>query len=318
MKRYLFVILLLMLSLPASSEHRSDPPAALLMVHFGTSYDETREQTIDAINELARSTFPDMEVREAWTSRMIVKKLKGRGIEKPLPVEALMRLRADGFTRVLVQPTTLLEGVEMAFLRSDVASLAPFFDEIRIGEPLLSSVDDCRKVAEILMQRHGNKADAKKHAHVVFVGHGTYAPANATYSQMEHILQHTGGPLFHVATIEGYPALETLLDDLKASKARKVTLVPMLLVAGDHATNDIAGEWKEALEVAGMEVEVILEGLGQIPEIQDRYMDHARSATGRTSGQDRSDRRSVWPADTCLSICHTLYSCIRFSRFFTS
>lgn len=268
----------MMITIPAFSGLRSAAPMALLMVHFGTSYDETRALTIDAVNALARATFPEMEVREAWTSRMIVKKLKGRGIEKPLPVEALMRLRADGYTRVLVQPTTLLEGAEMASLRSDVASLAPFFEDIRIGEPLLYSVDDCRKVAEILMQRHGDKADAKKHAHVVFVGHGTYTPATATYSQMEHLFQHLGGPLFHVATIEGYPTLETLLADLKAAKARKVTLVPMLLVAGDHATNDISGEWKETLEAAGLEVEVLMEGLGQVPEIQALYLDHARNA----------------------------------------
>ena len=277
MKRYLLVILLFMVSIPVFSQERE----ALLMVHFGTSYDETRALTIDAVNALARSTFPEMEVREAWTSRIIVRKLKGRGIEKPLPVEALMRLRADGYTHVLVQPTTLLEGAEMASLRSDVASLAPFFDEIRVGEPLLYSVDDCRKVAEILLQRHGDKADAKKHAHVVFVGHGTYAPANATYSQMEHLFQHLGGPLFHVATIEGYPTQETLLGDLKAARARKVTLVPFLLVAGDHATNDISGEWKEALEAAGLEVEVVMEGLGQIPEIQARYMDHVRELQGK-------------------------------------
>lgn len=210
-----------MVSIPLFSQERN----ALLMVHFGTSYDETRALTIDAVNKLARVTFP-----------------------------------------------------EMASLRRDVESLAPFFDEIRVGEPLLCSVDDCRKVAEILLQRHGDRADAKKHAHVVFVGHGTYAPANATYSQMEHLFRHLGGPLFHVATIEGYPTLETLLADLKAAKARKVTLVPMLLVAGDHATNDISGEWKEALEAAGMEVDVVLEGLGQVPEIQALYLDHTRNA----------------------------------------
>ena len=277
MRCKLLILLVLFGSFVAGAQEKT----ALLMVHFGTSYDETRVKTIDVVNAKVCEAFPEYTFREAWTSRMIIRKLKGRGIVKDTPLEALMRLRADGFTRVLVQPTTLLEGAEMASLRSDVASLAPFFDDIRVGEPLLYSVDDCRKVMEILLQRHADKADAKKRAHVVFVGHGTYAPANATYCQMEHLFQHLGGPLFHVATIEGYPTLETLLADLKAAKARKVTLVPMLLVAGDHATNDISGEWKEALEAAGLEVEVVLEGLGQVPEIQRRYMDHVAELQGK-------------------------------------
>ena len=277
MRCKLLILLVLFGSVVAGAQEKT----ALLLVHFGTSYDDTRAKTIDAVNTKACEDFPEFTFREAWTSRMIIRKLKGRGIVKDTPLEALMRLRVDGYTHVLVQSTTLLEGAEMASLRRDVESLAPFFDEIRVGEPLLYSVDDCRKVAEILLRRHGDKADAKKHAHVVFVGHGTYAPANATYSQMEHLFQHLGGSLFHVATIEGYPTLETLLADLKVAKARKVTLVPMLLVAGDHATNDISGEWKEALESAGMEVEVILEGLGQIPEIQQRYMDHVRELQGK-------------------------------------
>ena len=277
MRCKILILLVLFGSVIAGAQEKT----ALLLVHFGTSYDDTRAKTIDAVNTKVCEAFPEFTFREAWTSRMIIRKLKGRGIVKDTPLEALMRLRADGYTHVLVQSTTLLEGAEMASLRRDVESLAPFFDEIRVGEPLLYSVDDCRKVVEILLQRHADKADAKKRAHVVFVGHGTYAPANATYSQMEHLFQHLGGPLFHVATIEGYPTLETLLADLKAAKARKVTLVPMLLVAGDHATNDISGEWKEALEAAGLEVEVVLEGLGQVPEIQQRYMDHVRELQGK-------------------------------------
>lgn len=264
---------MLMATLPAFSQDKS----ALLMVHFGTSYDDTRAKTIDAINAAARTAFPDMEVREAWTSRMIIKKLKGRGVEKLLPEDALLKLRAEGFKSIIVQPTTLLDGAEMALLRSDIERVRPFFKEIRIGNPLLYSVEDCRKVADILMTRHAACVNAKKHAHLAFVGHGTYTPATASYSQMEHLMQRSGGVLFHVATIEGYPTLETLIADLKAAKARKVTLVPMLFVAGDHATNDISGEWKEALEAEGLEVEVVLEGLGEIPEIQALYLDHARA-----------------------------------------
>ena len=250
--------------------------AALLLVHFGTTYAETQARTIDAINAKARETFPQLTVAEAWTSRIILRKLKGRGIAKQTPLEALLRLRAEGYTHVVVQSTTLLDGAEMESLRRDVAAVEGFFKEIRVGTPLLYSVEDCARVADILAARHAAAADAKKKAHVVLVGHGTYTSATATYSQMDYLLKADGHPLFHVATLEGYPTYETTLAALKAEKARKVTLVPFLFVAGDHATNDIATDWKEALEAEGLQVECVLEGLGEIPEIQDIYIGHIR------------------------------------------
>ncbi len=249
--------------------------AALLMVHFGTSYDDTRSKTIDAINARAKEAFPEYEVREAYTSRIVIRVLNKRGIEKLTPLDALLKLRAEGFTHIVIQPTTLMDGVEMESIRSDAAKVAPFFKEIRIGKPLLYSIEDCRKVSEIMAERHAGKADAKKRSHVVLVGHGTYTPATATYSQMDHIFKATGHPLFHVTTLEGYPTYDTVLAELKAAKARKVTLVPFLFVAGDHASNDIAVEWKQALEAEGFEVECIMEGLGEIPEIQAVYLSHA-------------------------------------------
>ena len=271
------LLLFLMMATLASPIFAQAGKAALLMVHFGTSYDETRTKTIDAINAKVSEAFPEYAFREAWTSRMIIRKLKARGIEKSTPLEALLRLRADGFTRVLVQTTTLLEGAEMASLRSDVARVADFFEEVRIGNPLLYDVADCQQVADILARRHAGAADAKKRAHVVFVGHGTHTPATATYSQMDYLFTEQAGPLFHVATIEGYPTFDTMLGRLKADKARSVMLVPLLFVAGDHATNDIAVDWKEALEAEGLQVECCLEGLGEIPEIQDIYIQHIRN-----------------------------------------
>ena len=271
-KLLLLVTALVALGVSAAAQEK----AALLMVHFGTTYDETRGKTIDAINEKARASFPELTVREAYTSRIVIRKLKERGIEKLTPLEALIRLRADGFTRVIVQSTTLLDGAEMESLRRDVASVEGFFEEVRVGTPLLYSVDDCARVCEILAGRHAGAADAKQKAHVVMVGHGTYTPATATYSQIDYLFTAQGQPLFHVATIEGYPTFDTMLARLKAVKARRVTLVPLLFVAGDHASNDIAVDWKEALEKEGLQVDCRLEGLGEIPEIQDIYIEHIR------------------------------------------
>lgn len=275
LKHILILAALSALLLPMTASAQENK-TALLMVHFGTTYDETRSKTIDAINAKAAQTFPELTLREAYTSRIVIRRLKERGIVRETPLDALLRLRADGFTHVIVQSTTLLEGAEMESLRREVASVEGFFEDIRVGAPLLYDVADCAKVAEILAARHADATDARKKAHVVLVGHGTYTPATATYSQMDYLFSAKGNPLFHVATLEGYPTFETMLARLKAAGARRVTLVPLLFVAGDHVTNDIAVDWKQALEAEGLQVDCRLEGLGEIPEIQDIYLDHIR------------------------------------------
>lgn len=256
--------------------------AALLMVHFGTTHDDTRALTIDAINAKAREAFPDLEMREAFTSRIIIRRLKARGVEKLTPLDAMLRLRSEGYTHVIVQSTNIIDGVEMESLRKDMASVQPFFKEIRIGTPLLYSTEDAEKVVDLLGNRldataQGKKTSSKKNSeHFVLVGHGTYTPSTAIYSQMDYMLKANGLTNFHVGTIEGYPSFETMLAQLKAGKAKQVTLVPFMFVAGDHAKNDIAGEWKEALEKEGYTVNVRMEGMGQIPEIQEIFINHIR------------------------------------------
>lgn len=253
--------------------------AALLMVHFGTTYDETRTQTIDAINAKAREAFPDLMVREAYTSRMVIRKLSQRGLLKQNPLEALLQLRSEGYTHVVVQSSHLIEGAEMESLQQDVQRVAPFFREIRVGTPLLYSVDDAEKVVQRLCDRYprsdASGRQAQRH-HFVWVGHGTYTPATAIYSQVDYMLRAHGREDVHVATIEGYPTFDTLLSELRHAKARSVTLLPFMFVAGDHAHNDIAVEWKELLEKEEFQVEACMEGLGQLPEIQDIYIEHIR------------------------------------------
>lgn len=243
--------------------------AALLMVHFGTTHDDTRALTIDTLNAKAREAFPTLEMREAYTSRIIMRRLRARGIEKPSPLEALLKLRSEGYTHILVQSTNIIEGVEMESLRKDVASVAPFFKDIRVGNPLLYSVEDATAVVDILTAQPGKGS-------VVLVGHGTYTPSTATYALIDHLLKARGFTHFHVGTIEGYPTFDTVLAQLKASKEKQVTLVPFMFVAGDHAKNDIAVDWKEALEKQGFKVNVRMEGLGQLPAIQQLFIDHAR------------------------------------------
>jgi sirohydrochlorin cobaltochelatase len=244
--------------------------AALLMVHFGTSYDETRAVTIDAINAKAKAAFPQMEVREAYTSRIVIRILKKRGTVKLNPLDALLNLRSEGYTHIVVQSSHILEGVEMESLRRDVAAVAPFFKEIRVGAPLLYTTEDMKKVASVFESRKPEKGN------LVLVGHGAYTPATATYAMMDYIFKANGSTHIHVGTVEGYPTYDTVLAQLKAAKARHITLTPMMFVAGDHAQNDIAGEWKEMLEKEGFNVDVRMEGMGEIPRIQEIFIDHIR------------------------------------------
>ncbi|MBQ9202271.1 MAG: sirohydrochlorin cobaltochelatase [Bacteroidales bacterium] len=287
MKKIFLLILLLSLSRTTPSQELSSyqaadfrqdfavgDKAALLMVHFGTTYDDTRTKTIDAVNERVRNTFTGFEVRESYTSRIVRRRLMARGIVKDTPLEALLRLRAEGYTHVIVQSTNLIDGLEMASLRAEVEQMAPFFKEIRLGQPLLSSVDDALRVTDILTRRY----PAARRSHVLFVGHGSESSATALYSQLDYMMKSAGRKDCHVGTIEGYPTFSTALAEIRSAGARQVTLVPLMLVAGDHATNDIAVDWRERLEAVGLQVNLSLEGLGEIPEIQDIYLDHIRFA----------------------------------------
>ena len=262
---YISLFLVLLCSAPCWAQD-----TALLMVHFGTTYDETRAKTIDAINEKAVKAFPQLKVREAYTSRIVMKHLAQRGIRKDTPVDALLKLRSEGIKTVKIQPSYIIDGIEMDRLRQDVEQVRPFFDSIWVSTPLLYSVEDAEKVCNILVNRHS--ADSKKREHVLFIGHGTEGPATALYSQLDYMLRANGHSNYHVATIEGYPTQQTALAQIKAMKGKKVTLVPLLFVAGDHANNDISVEWKEAFEKEGLTVDVRLEGLGEVPEIQEMYI----------------------------------------------
>ena len=274
-----------------------EPPTALLMVHFGTTYDDTRAKTIESINAKAQQEFPGMAFAEAYTSRIVTARLEKRGIHKDNPTDALLRLRAEGHRRIVIQPTYIIDGIEMDRLRKETDNLRPFFDSLWISTPLLYSVEDAQQVCDILAARHS--ADSKKHEHVLFVGHGTESPATALYSQLDYMMRAQGHPNYHVATIEGYPTFDSQLDymmraqghpnyhvatiegyptfdtavrEMKQMKARKVILVPLLFVAGDHASNDISVEWKQQLEELGFSVELHIEGLGEVPEIQDLFI----------------------------------------------
>lgn len=250
---------------------REGDKIALLMVHFGTTHDDTRAVTIDAINRKVMQEFPQMEFREAYTSRIIMRRLAKRGVRKLNPVEALAQLKSEGFTHVIVQSTNIIDGIEMESLRKDIDQMRPLFKEIRLGMPLLYTPEDYKLVIDCLAGK------SKEKTFTILVGHGTYTPATAQYAMLDYMLQAEGHTDFAVGTVEGYPTFDNAVVRLQGQKKiKQVQLLPFMFVAGDHAKNDIAGDMKEVLEKKGYKVTPLLEGLGEQPAIQQIYIDHIR------------------------------------------
>lgn len=243
---------------------------AILMVHFGTTHDDTRKLTIDAINNKVKKEFPGVEVREAYTSRIVIKRLNDRGIIKLKPLDALRQLQKDGFTHILVQSTTIIDGVEMESLNWDIMEMQSSFKEIRIGDPLLYTPQDYENVIKALTN------NSNPNLAYVLVGHGTYDSATAQYAMLDYMLKSKGYKNYFVGTVEGYPSFDDMLLQLKHSGLKEIVLSPFMLVAGEHAKNDIAEDWKSNLEKSGYNVDYKDEALGQIPAIQDLFISHLK------------------------------------------
>lgn len=275
-------------SAPASSEPASSEPAlvegqkpALLVVSFGTSYNETREKTIGAIEEKMRTSYPDLDVRRAFTSQIIIDKLKSRDNLEIDNVEAAMqRLADDGVTQLAVQPTHVMSGEEYDEMNEMIAPFADKFDKLSIGLPLLSSDDDYKAVTDIITTETAEYYD--EDTAIIFMGHGTEHEANATYAKLQTFLSDGGFDRYFIGTVEAAPSLDDVMELVNAANVKKVVLLPLMIVAGDHATNDMAGDeedsWKTAFKSEGYEVECMLKGLGEYEGIQEMFVEHAADA----------------------------------------
>lgn len=253
-----FFITLYLLGISLFSSAQQEEKVALLITHYGSSDPQTRALTLDVVTREAQEAFPQFTVREAYISPIVRKRLAKEGVYKDSPTDALLKLRAEGYRTIYVQSTTLIEGSEMTSVRRDADNLRPFFKEIRVGNPLLYSVEDCEKVIDILTAEQPEKKED-----IVYVGHGNQLPSTATYAMLDFMMKAHGLKNFHVSTIEGYPTLDATLLQLKETRPKSVTLVPLLLVCGNHTKEDIAGVWKTELEKQGYQVNVRMQGLGE-------------------------------------------------------
>ncbi|WP_432402296.1 sirohydrochlorin cobaltochelatase [Wukongibacter sp. M2B1] len=253
---------------------------AILVVSFGTSYADTRKVTIEACEEKITKAFPEYDVRRAFTSQIIIEKLKERdNILVENPTEALTKLKDEGFSEVYIQPLHVINGAEYDDIVAETSEFQEDFDKLVLGRPLLTSVDDYRKVAEALAEQMPERSEKEA---VVFMGHGTHHDANAAYACLDYIFEDEGQNNVFVGTVEGFPDLDTVIKRLEKNNIEKVTLMPLMLVAGDHAQNDMAGDeedsWKVILKGKGYEVETVLRGLGEVSKIQDIYIEHLKTA----------------------------------------
>ena len=258
---------------------------AILVVSFGTSFNDSRHITIGAIESAIREKFPDYDVRRAFTSQIIIDKLKERdGVVIDNVEEALDRLVADKVQEIVVQPTHLMNGYEYDDLAKALESYKDKFKKVALGEPLLSSDDDYYKVIAALESVSERYDDGK--TALVFMGHGTEAESNKVYSTLQDKLTAEGKKNYFIGTVEATPTIEDVLKGLKAAGLKKAVLRPLMVVAGDHANNDMADledpeSWASQLTAAGIEVECVLEGLGQIVEIDELYAAHAADAIAK-------------------------------------
>ena len=239
---------------------------AVVITSFGTSVPEARE-SITAVEDALADAAPGCLCIRAFTSPTIRRILRRRGENVPSLTEALEQLLAGNVCRVAVQPTHLLYGYEYDKLKAEAEALSDRFAALAVGRPLLADTRDLRRFAAHLSREH----PAEEGSVTVFLGHGTEHFANAVYPALQTALRLLDREDLYAGTVEGWPGLEDILHQLEPRGSQRILLRPLMLVAGDHARTDMAGEWKSRLEAAGHTVACSFAGLGQAAWVREMY-----------------------------------------------
>lgn len=253
----------------------------LLVVSFGTSYNDSRRLTVGAIENALEEAFPEYSVRRGFTSQIIIDHVKSRDdVAIDNVGEALGRAADNGVKTLVIQPTHLMNGLEYNDLVNEVAEFSDAFGQVAVGEPLLTSDADFEAVIAAITEDTAEFDDGE--TAICFMGHGTEADSNGVYAKMQEMLAAAGYENYYVGTVEAEPTLDDVLAAVEAGEYTKVVLQPLMIVAGDHANNDMAGDeegtWKNAFEEAGYEVTCRLKGLGEMEAIQKIFVEHAQAA----------------------------------------
>ena len=251
---------------------------AILLVSFGTSKKETREKTFFAIQKEVEEQFPEYLVYHAFTSEKIIRKIKEKeGVQIPNLKEMLEQIREHGIKKLIVQPTYVICGIEYENMVQEVSAYLDKFDSVVFGKPLLSEIGDYEKVAEVVKQ---HVPVMSKEEAVVFMGHGTKQSGTQCYTIMDEILKKNGHRNIYMAAMDGEPSIQDVIIKMKEQPFKKVMLIPFFVASGYHVRKDMIGQqkdsWKNRLLNKGYEVEYLLTGLGEYPQIRKLYCEHIR------------------------------------------
>jgi len=270
---------------------------AIMLVVFGTSYPEA-QAAYENVERIYTEQFPDAEIRIAFTSDYIRRKLLERdNVSIDNPLTGLAHLNDEGYVNVVVQSLHVIAGEEFHDLANIVDGVKGIngkfgFKNLVLGVPLLTTVEDYRNVSQALVSQFDQNTTGVERTlrssprnssemAVVFMGHGTEHPANSAYSQMANILAEDHENVL-LGTVEGYPGYHEVLAGLKESKVKMARLMPFMVVAGDHALNDLAGNesesWKSMLEKEGFETDSSLKGMGENDGVVEIFVEHTRQA----------------------------------------
>ncbi len=302
----------------------------ILVVSFGTSFNDSRVADIKGIEDALQEAYPEWSVRRAFTAQIIINHIQARDGECIDNVDqALERAVANGVKQLVVQPTHLMHGAEYDELMDSVETYKDQFESVKVAEPLLGEVGedaavvntDKEAVAKAITAEAVSKAgydsleSAKEDGTAfVFLGHGTSHTAKVSYSQMQTQMQNLGYENVFIGTVEGEPeetACEAVIEAVSEAGYKKVVLRPLMVVAGDHANNDMAGDdedsWKSMFVSSGKfdSVDTQIEGLGMIPEIQKIYVEHTSDVIGQqpeTAGEDAGSVKTSELEDGVYSV----------------
>lgn len=245
---------------------------AILVISFGTSHKETLEKNIEAIENDVKRAYPDYEVFRAFTSGMIIKKLKKENIYIDTVSEALEKLKNQNFGEVICLSTHILNGTEYNDTLEYINNFKNDFKELTLRKPLLTDTEDYIKLASIISEAYP-PGDGRAYC---LMGHGSVHFSDSAYAALDYHFKNIDREDIFVGTVEGFPDLDTLVRQVKKANFKNVVLMPLMVVAGDHAVNDMASDnedsFKKAFEKEGFSVSCILKGLGEYEEVRKLYV----------------------------------------------
>lgn len=250
---------------------------AILVVSFGTSYLDTLEKTIEKAEKQIRDTFSEYDIYRAFTSHKIIKKLQEKyEIFIDTPEAMLEKLYDSGYEEIIMQPLHMIPGEEFIYINKIAEIFKEKFEVLKVGRPIFyyQGIEELPQDYSLFIE--ATKELYEENNAVVLMGHGTAHPANSVYGCLQAVFEDEGYENVFVTTVEGYPNFENVISRVKRKNIREVTLAPLMVVAGDHARNDMASDDKESLksmlEAEGIKVNVYMKGFGENEKFNKLYI----------------------------------------------